>query len=162
MRISDSEARQALMKLDPGVGERMGFEGKSGALLYRGSNGTVWKLTADSYETPVAKALVGVATKTLVPVLRAVPLDRIQDGLCAVQTKEMLQLSSAERQSLFNAIDDGELSGFSPDADPDAVAWINLVGQESSRFGIEQPDLINGENNVMKDSSGHWRLVDLG
>jgi hypothetical protein len=172
-RVSDDECRAMLAAFDSGVGTRVGHHGMSGAKVFLGSDDTVWKVDP-GYALRSSERLVGVRTKTLVPILQVV---RLSSGEHAVQSPRMRALSSPEYHRLMSVTTgaDVDLSGFTPamiddavDPDPRAAEFIRTLYQELCQwgYGAERgeagPIDLYGEENVMADRDGTWRYVDLG
>jgi len=158
--ISDDEARSIIAQIDPTVGQRIGHHGKSGALLFKAANRTVWKLLDDPFEWDTAQRLIGKRTDTIVPIIRLERIPTPNRIYYAMQTEELISLSRSESAALGHAIESYPPLEIANDADPQVADWLRRLFEETAQYGIE-PDF-GGEENVMKDRQGAWRLVDVG
>jgi hypothetical protein len=167
--LTDRQAKQVLLRVDPRVTHRIGHHGKSGAIIFKSANGTVWKLMDSPFEINTAYSLIGKTTKTLIPVLRVEKIGPISiktlpgpQYYYALQTPEMYQLLQDELNLIWRAIGSYPPLVIDPSADPRAADWLETCVAEAHAHGIDDPDLFGGEENIMKDRQGNWRLIDLG
>lgn len=158
--ISDDEARGIIAQVDPSVEQRIGHHGRSGAMLFKAGNRTVWKLLDSPFEISIAERLVGKRTRTIVPIIRLEQIRTPESIYYAMQTEELVPLSHQESRALGHAIEEYPPLKIAGDADPHAAEWLRMLFAEASQYGIE-PDF-GGDENVMKDRKGNWRLVDVG
>lgn len=152
--------------------------------VFNGSGGTVWKLTDLPDEVAAAHRLVGRETETIVPVVEVHDLpephpqpERAHGPLALIRTRRLEKPDgmTAEAISLFRrfaqpdqdqVVDMAQALGIGVSEFASHVkrvrVWIRKCRTECQSFGITNPDLFEGEDNVRMDRDGNLRLIDLG
>lgn len=188
VRISDNEGLSLLKSIDPKVSHRIGQHGHGGTMLFLAGD-SVWKITDVQNEVDVCNKLIGKRTKTLVEIREVVDLkhpismeydekdDYQSDSLWGIKMERLQELSPQERSILqsaynlaFRDIDDDEIERNAPainrrSSRPEinkAIDWLTESRKECRQYGAEEHDIFGYESpNVMKNSSGDWKRIDL-
>ena len=169
-------------RFDPGASP-MRSRGLFG-LVFHGSRGTVWKLTDMPEEVAVAKRLMGKHTETLVPILEVHEVDdphprpsNAAGPLALIRTPVMQELDEGmaaavelfrrhDPPSMDQVIEAAQLNEMGVSEFSQYVkrirVWTRECRAECQSFGITNPDLFEGTDNIKADREGDLRLIDLG
>lgn len=173
--------RSMIRQYDPGVGDVLNRIGTRG-LVIRGGNGTVWKITDSSIEVERAEAIQGKRTETLLPILMVVRLDQqhpdhgsdfdyVEGDLCLIRSELLQDLDPATREvieTMRQELHHGSSSRERPGGRDlsrereEFEDWMDRCRAECQMFGIDDPDILGGEDNVKIDRHGNLRLIDIG